>query len=83
MTIKKYTLRVEADGANPGKYQVTIYGDDRFLGVPLRNATKKFAEESIPAIESAFSYGWQACDTTARDFMRTAWLSISRIPEEK
>lgn len=76
MIIKRCSFKVEPDEVEPGRFKVVIYGDDRVIGVPLRGATKKAATASAPSLRYAFEYGWSACDSHARDVLRTSLLRV-------
>ena len=76
MIIKRCSFRIEPDEVEDGRFKVVIYGDDRVIGVPLRGATKKAATDAAPALRIAFEYGWTACDSHARDVLRTSLLRV-------
>lgn len=82
MIVKQYDVRVEQDDVAPGRWMVVIYSDKKIVGVPLRGAGRKQADDSLDLIRYAFEFGWMACDSTTREYMRTTWLQVRKVTKE-
>lgn len=81
--VKVYDVRVEQDDIAPGRWMVVLYSEKKIIGVPLRGASRKQADDSLEPVRYAFEFGWLACDSTTREFMRTTWIQVRKVTDEE